>query len=104
MLTPGKDNMWDEESCPLSREFVDDITQIESVLPLVSRVELPWLLVHGTRDKVISSKESQSLVTNFEETRELVEIEGADHLFSGDALELATESVIDWLGKKLQSN
>ncbi|MDG1326352.1 MAG: alpha/beta hydrolase [Opitutales bacterium] len=104
MLTPGKDYMWRKENCLLSQKFVDDITQINSIVPRVSGVEIPWLLVHGTRDDVISSKESQSLVTNFEETRELVEIEGADHLFSGDALELATESVIDWLGKKLQSN
>jgi alpha/beta superfamily hydrolase len=104
MLTPGKDNIWNEETCPLSQEFVDDITQINSIVPRVSGVEIPWLLIHGTRDDVISTEESQSLVTNFEKTRELVEIEGADHLFSGDALHLATESVIDWLGRKLQSN
>ncbi|MDB0031083.1 alpha/beta hydrolase [Opitutales bacterium] len=85
-------------------EFADDITQINSIVPRVSGVEIPWLLIHGKRDDVISCKESQSLVTNFEKTRELVEIEGADHLFSGDALHLATESVIDWLGRKLQSN
>jgi hypothetical protein len=104
MLTPGKDNMWNEEACPLSQEFVDDITQINSIVPRVSAVQIPWLLVHGTKDDVITSKESQSLVTNFEKTRELVKIEGADHLFSGDALHLVTESVIDWLGRKLQSN
>ena len=104
MLTPGKDNMWNEETCPLSQEFVDDIIQINNIVPRVSAVEIPWLLVHGTKDDVITSKESQSLVTNFEKTRELLEIEGADHLFSGDALHLATESVIDWLGRKLQSN
>ena len=104
MLIPGKDNMWNDEACPLSQEFVDDITQINSIVPRVSGVEIPWLLIHGTCDDVISSKESQSLVTNFEKTRELIEIEGADHLFSGDSLHLATESVIDWLGRKLQSN
>ena len=104
MIIPGKGNMWDNAQCPLSQEFVNEMVQIKSVLPRASGIQIPWLLIHGTNDDVVPISESQSLILNFEKTRELVEIDGADHLFSGTAINVVTDSVVDWLGRKLQVN
>ena len=104
MIIPGKGNMWDNAQCPLSQEFVNEMLQIKSVLPRASGIQIPWLLIHGTNDDVVPISESQSLILNFEKTRELVEIDGADHLFSGTAINVVTDSVVDWLGRKLQVN
>jgi fermentation-respiration switch protein FrsA (DUF1100 family) len=65
---------------------------------------LPWLLVHGTADEIVPVTDSQLLVQNFETSRELVEIDGACHQFSGNSTNKLVDSVIDWLGRKLQIN
>jgi len=104
MIIPGKGNMWNNAQCPLSQEFVNEMLQIKSVLPRASGIQIPWLLIHGTNDDVVPISDSQSLILNFEKTRELVEIDGADHVFSGTAINVVTDSVVDWLGRKLQVN
>jgi alpha/beta superfamily hydrolase len=103
MITPGKGNMWNIINCPLSHEFVKEMRQIKSVLPRASSIQIPWLLIHGANDGVVPIADSQSLMSNYNKTREFVEINGADHLFSGETIESLTDSVIDWLGRKLQS-
>lgn len=103
-VTPGEGFMWGDSRCPLSQEFVNDMKQIKSVLPRAAGIDIPWLLIHGTRDEVVSLNHSHSLILNFESSREFVEIDGADHLFSGEAISLVTDSVVDWLGRKLQVN
>jgi fermentation-respiration switch protein FrsA (DUF1100 family) len=96
--------MWGNTNCPLSHEFVNDMKQIKSVLPRASGLELPWLLVHGTADEIVPITESNLLLSNIENSRELVEVDGADHLFSGNSTNTLADSVIDWLGRKLQVN
>ena len=103
-ITPGKGNMWGNAKCPLSHEFVNDMVQIKSVLPRASGIQIPWLLIHGTNDDVVPITDSQSLILKFENSREFVEIDGADHLFSGNAINVVTDSVVDWLGRKIQVN
>ena len=103
-VTPGQGYMWGNSNCPLSQEFVNDMKQIKSVLPRASGLELPWLLVHGTADEIVPITESHLLLSNVENSRELVEVDGADHLFSGNSTNTLADSVIDWLGRKLQVN
>lgn len=103
-VTPGEGYMWGNSDCPLSQEFVNDMKQIKSVLPRASGLELPWLLVHGTADEIVPITESHLLLSNVENSRELVEVDGADHLFSGNSTNTLADSVIDWLGRKLQVN
>jgi fermentation-respiration switch protein FrsA (DUF1100 family) len=61
-------------------------------------------LVHGTADEIVPITESHLLLSNVENSRELVEVDGADHLFSGNSTNTLADSVIDWLGRKLQVN
>jgi alpha/beta superfamily hydrolase len=103
-IMPGEGYMWGNTNCPLSHEFVNDMKQIKSVLPRASGLELPWLLVHGTADEIVPITESNLLLSNIENSRELVEVDGADHLFSGNSTNTLADSVIDWLGRKLQVN
>ncbi len=60
-VKPGAGFMWDDETCPLSEEFMDDLTRIHSVLPEASRVKAPWLLIHGSEDDVVPVKESREI-------------------------------------------
>jgi len=96
--------MWNDPKFPLSLEFVNDMQQIESLLPRASSVDIPWLLVHGKIDNIVPVTDVHSLLFNFENSRELIEIDDADHQFSGDAINTLSESVINWLGRKLQIN
>jgi len=103
-VVPGQGYMWGNPNYPLSQEFVNDMKQIKSVLPRASGLGLPWLLVHGTADEIVPVTDSQLLVQKFETSRELVEIDGACHQFSGNSTNKLVDSVIDWLGRKLQIN
>jgi pimeloyl-ACP methyl ester carboxylesterase len=63
---------------------------------------IPWLLIHGSEDKIVPVTDSSSLLLNFEETRHLVELPNADHFFSGETVSQVSRIIIDWLGKKIQ--
>lgn len=97
-LTPGQDVMWGKTECPVSQAFVDDMNQIGTLLPRAIEVRVPWLLVHGTEDTVVPFAESLAIVeaaTNA--PTELVELGGADHLFSGPDEPVMAQAVVAWL-------
>ena len=95
-LVPGKDLMWDKPECPLSQVFVDDMNELHSVMPLASRVTVPWLLVHGTADSVVPYQESVEISEAAGDNAELVSLEQADHLFTGQERDVA-RIVVAWL-------
>ena len=96
-VTPGKGNMWDEEGCPLSKAYVDDMNKINTVLNKTEKIEVPWLLVHGDKDDVVPVEEGQEMYGAAYEPKELVILEGVDHVFSGDGEGKMTEAVVSWL-------
>ena len=96
-LTPGKGNMWDEEGCPLSKAYVDDMNKINTVLNKTEKIEVPWLLVHGDKDDVVPVEEGQEMYGAAYEPKELVILEGVDHVFSGDGEGKMIEAVLSWL-------
>lgn len=101
-LTPDKDRMWDKSACPLSVAFMDDMAKIQSVLPQAGKIRVPWLLVHGIPDTVVpvsDSREVRAAATACP-TKRLVEIDGADHLFSGEHEAAMTEAVVSWFGEQ----
>ncbi len=100
--TPDQGCMWEEPACPLSSTFASDMKTIGSVAPKAVEVKVPWLLVHGTDDDVVPIEDSREIFALANEPKELVEIPGTDHVFSGDGLALMSEAVIDWLGKTLR--
>ncbi|MHC4822892.1 MAG: alpha/beta hydrolase [Planctomycetota bacterium] len=97
-LVAGSDLMWDKPECPLSQVFLDDMERISTVQGLAQEVQLPWLLIHGTSDTVVPIEESRSLAALVGEDSTLVEMDGVDHVFSGDAAEEMAHHVVQWLG------
>ena len=101
---PDQGFMWDEQDCPLSSTFVNDMNTIDSVLSLGSQIQIPWLLVHGTEDDVVPIEESREIYAQSPDSdapsnRELVEIPGSNHVFADDGLQPMIDAVTTWLEK-----
>lgn len=99
-LTPGEDCMWDEANCPLSVEFVDNLTQISDLTELARTVTIPWLLVHGDADDVVPIADSR-LLEPLSDQCSILEMEGVDHSFTEHHGTLC-EAVTGWLVALLQ--
>ena len=100
-VTPDKGVMWDEPTCPLSQAYMDDLTQINTVVDCASKISVPWLLVHGTEDDVVPIEDSQKIYAQANEPKELFTIEDANHVFSDDSLNPMVEKVVDWIRDQL---
>lgn len=96
--TPDAGCMWEEESCPLSSTYVNDMKAIDSVLEKGAEVKVPWLLVHGTEDDVVPPGESDEIFAKANEPKQLLVVEGGDHVFSEPAHQKEmVEGVVGWL-------
>ncbi len=95
-VTPDEGFMWDDPNCPLSQAYIDDTTAIETVVPHAPSIQVPWLLVHGTKDDVVPLQDSLDIFERANEPKQLVQIDGADHVFSehtGDMVKVVHEWV-----------
>lgn len=99
---PDEGCMWEEQSCPLSSTYRDDMYQIGSVAAKASEVKVPWLLIHGDADDVVPIEDSREIFNLANEPKKIIEIPGANHVFSEAALEPMSEVVIDWIGEILR--
>jgi pimeloyl-ACP methyl ester carboxylesterase len=98
-VEPGKGCMWDEEDCPLSEAFVEDLKSIRDTLDTASRINQPWLLVHGTADDVVPLKDSQDAYAAAVCRKELLEIPDAGHVFGEDSYPQIVGAVDDFLNQ-----
>jgi len=97
-VKPDHGNMWDDEDCPLSTSFMNDLTGIGSVQNRATEISVPWLLIHGTEDDVVPLQDSKDILAKAGPNATLVEIPGADHVFNGDACAKMIKIVKDWVG------
>jgi uncharacterized protein len=97
MVKPGEGFMWDDPNCPLSREYMDDMARIGSVLDQAPKIRVPWLLVHGTEDDVVPIQESREIFARANEPRQLVELKGANHVFAGEGTVPMVAEVVKWI-------
>lgn len=95
-VTPDEGKMWDEEGCPLSQAYVDDMAEIDDLLPAVAELKRPFLMIHGTADDVVLPRDSRDACDVAAEPKRLVEIAGAGHSFEGHHREVIDE-VDAWL-------
>ncbi len=95
-VTPDEGFMWDDEECPLSQAYVDDLHAIGDTIASARKVRNPWLLLHGSEDDVVPLQDSQTAYGVSEADAELVVIDGADHVFT-DHLEPMSDEVLRWL-------
>ena len=97
-VTPDQGLMWDDEDCPLSQSFMDDLTGIDTLLERGASITVPWLLVHGTEDDVVLIDDTHEINEKAGENSNKLIIEGADHVFSDpEHMKIMVDGVIEWL-------
>lgn len=96
-VKPGEGFMWDDPNCPLSREYMDDMGRIGSVINEAPRIKVPWLLVHGTEDDVVPISDSREIFARANEPKKLIELPGANHVFAGDHTAPMIGEVVNWV-------
>ncbi|MCB1062534.1 MAG: alpha/beta hydrolase [Verrucomicrobiae bacterium] len=97
METPDSGFMWEDEDCPLSSTFVNDMNAIGTVLGKASDIHVPWLLVHGDADDVVPIEESREIFAAANEPKQFVELPGVGHVFADDGLKPMIAAVTGWL-------
>ncbi|MDE0314619.1 MAG: alpha/beta hydrolase [Candidatus Poribacteria bacterium] len=100
-VTPDEGFMWDEPDCPLSQIYMDDMATINSVAKQASKFGGPWLLVHGSEDDIVPIQDSIDVLQFANEPTELLDLPGADHVFSDDSTAIMVEKVVAWINQKL---
>ena len=95
--TPDEGCMWEEESCPLSSTYMNDMASLISLADLGAQINVPWLLVHGTEDDVVPIVDSKDIIAKATSAPEFFQIAGADHVFSDDALPAMVAKVVEWV-------
>jgi dipeptidyl aminopeptidase/acylaminoacyl peptidase len=100
-VKPDHGFMWDEPSCPLSQDYMDDMEKIHSVLNFAPQIKVPWLLIHGGEDDVVPIQDSYEIFRKANDPKELVEIKGANHVFGGEYAGIMIEKVVEWTKRHL---
>ena len=100
-VTPDEGFMWDEPDCPLSQAYMDDLTQINTVVDRSPQITVPWLLVHGDEDDVVPIEDSHDILAKADEGAKLITLEGANHVFSDESTPVMVEKVIAWIKTQL---
>ena len=74
--------MWEEEGCPLTETYMEDMRSIGTIVDKGGEVTIPWLLIHGTEDDVVLIQDSNDIFEKANEPKDLHVIGGADHSFN----------------------
>jgi uncharacterized protein len=96
-VAPGAGFMWDDEKCPLSPAYMDDLRGINSLVGKAPQIKVPWLLVHGTEDDVVPIQDSRDIFVRANEPKQLVELPGANHVFAGEHTAPMVKLVVEWV-------
>lgn len=96
-VTPDQGVMWEDENCPLSRTYVDDLKSIDSTLSAAEAVTQPWLLIHGDADDVVPVQDSREAFTAATCEKRLLEVPGAGHSFDEETYPQIIAAVDEWL-------
>ncbi len=75
-VTPGGGDMWEDEDCPLSQTFVDDLTAMDTLVAKGSEVRVPWMLVHGSEDDVVLVRDTDDIFEKAHEPKRKLLISG----------------------------
>lgn len=97
MVKPDEGNMWDDENCPLSKKYMDDLIAIESTVHCAPKITVPWLLIHGSEDDVVPLQDSKDILEMADKSARLIEIPGANHVFAEPHTATMAKHVVDWL-------
>lgn len=96
-LTPGRDLMWGKPGCLLATTYLEDLRRLDSLVDCTSRISVPWLLVHGDADTIVPLQDSRDIFARAREPKELVVLEGCDHVWEPGFTPRMVDLVINWL-------
>ncbi|MDO8542087.1 MAG: alpha/beta fold hydrolase [Opitutaceae bacterium] len=96
-LTPDRDRMWDKPGCVLSTAYLEDLRRIDTVVDRAGRISVPWLFVHGNADTVVPLQDAQDAFARAREPKELVVLEGCDHIWEPAFTPRMVAEVVRWL-------
>lgn len=97
-VVPGEGNMWDDEDCPLSQAYMDDLREIGTLVEKGSQIVVPWMLVHGTEDDVVLIEDTHDIFEKATCDKHKLIIEGSDHVFSQpEHMGEMVEGVTSWI-------
>ncbi len=102
-VKPGEGFMWDDEKCPLSQAYMDDLTAIGTVLDAAPKIKVPWLLVHGTEDDVVPIQDSKDILIRAGMDTRFIKIKGSGHVFPGEHTALMVDTVVAWVKTRFTS-
>jgi alpha-beta hydrolase superfamily lysophospholipase len=100
MVTPDAGNMWNDDECPLSQIYMDDMKSIDSVVKLGSQITVPWLLVHGSEDDVVPIQDSKDILEQAGSNAQFIELPGANHVFAEEHCAKMVEAVVPWVTRQ----
>ena len=99
--TPDAGFMWEDEDCPLSQAYMDDLSRIDTVVNKAADINVPWLLVHGSEDDVVPIEESKEISAGANTPVECYVIDGANHVFSETYTAPMVDKVVGWVKGQL---
>lgn len=98
-VKPDEGFMWDDENCPLSTGFVNDMNSIGDLLSEAGRIRVPWLLIHGVEDDVVPVDDSRKAFSAANCEKKLTEIPNVSHMFSEETYPEIIDAIDSWLEK-----
>lgn len=103
-VTPGQGFMWEDENCPLSETYVNDLLHIGSTLSAAEAVTQPWLLIHGEEDDVVPIQDGRDAYEAAVVEKKFIAIPGAGHSFDQSSYPQLVEAVDEWLSSAFGGN
>lgn len=103
MVKPNEGFMWDDEKCPLSQAYMDDLTAIGTVLDAAPKIKVPWLLVHGTEDDVVPIQDSRDILIRAGRDVKFIALRGSNHVFAGEHTAPMVTTVVGWVKERFGS-
>jgi len=89
-----------ESSFKLKPNFLRDLKTFNPIADVARISPRPLLVVQGTRDEVVPVSYTEKLTGSASEPKELVKIEGADHVFSRHS-DILLNRTLDWFQRFL---
>lgn len=96
-VVPGVGFMWEDENCPLSQVFADDLNAIHDTLAAAESLTQPCLFIHGEADDVVPAQDSRDAFAVVTGEKEIVMIPEAGHSFDESRYGRIIDVVDGWL-------
>ncbi len=96
-VMPNEGLMWENENCPLSQTYMNDLNSIQNTLSAAASVTQPWLLIHGSADDVVPIQDGEDAFAAATSKKQWLPISGAEHSFDEESFPQVIAAIDAWL-------